>query len=573
VQALCVTPDADLALRSEFIASVEANIDHFYSRYVAQPNNPFGWIKPGEAYDGSLRFGAPWQQDFVTAAFGFAVSLGLPISATAGANLGAFFQWKARSAIRRLGPQGAFWYINADIYTMAISPQAWPDYDTGTGPWYASDAEVYSASYAAPPPWMGATEGILAGEIMPGERAMWGNLMPAISYAVRHGVPGAQAAYERLIGSNNWPALRDAFNNNPVWAVKPAGFVPSPPVVLPPVGTPAWLSGHAVGEWIEISGTSGAGGAAVAAFSGFAYNHQTNEILIAAAGGHHDSGDNRVVSLSLMTDAPAWQLRSATSTFVQEDVPYYPDGRPTSRHLYSTLHYVPQVNRLMLFGVRYAYGNAYTFSNIDGFNLDTNTWDPAGTWGNVPTAHFGAVSVRATGDVYSCLLGRWSPVTKSWTQPIARTNDLVRWPIAHDSLRNQLFTLNWADGEGYSQPAVFATRVPLDSGTQVSLTFKPGDALNSFIAEAPTYAAMDYDPDNDRFLFYSGQGAAAGRVYVVKPDSSNVWDMSILAVNGALRPPATPESGIHNRFRYVPTLKGFVLMPSGTSNLFFMRTA
>jgi hypothetical protein len=223
VQALCVTPDADVALRSEFIASVEANIDHFYSRYVAQPNNPYGWIKPGEAYDGTLLFGAPWQQDFVTAAFGFSVSLGLPISAAAATNLGAFFHWKARSAIRRLGPKGAFWYVNADIYTMAISPTAMPDYDTGTGPWYASDAEVYNASFAVPPPWMGATEGMLAGEIMPGERAMWGFVMPAIAYAVRHGVPGAQEAYERLIGASNWPALRDAFNISPVWAVKPAG--------------------------------------------------------------------------------------------------------------------------------------------------------------------------------------------------------------------------------------------------------------------------------------------------------------------------------------------------------------
>jgi hypothetical protein len=96
--------------------------------------------------------------------------------------------------------------------------------------------------------------------------------------------------------------------------------------------------------------------------------------------------------------------------------------------------------------------------------------------------------------------------------------------------------------------------------------------VNSFIADQPTYAAMDYDPDNDRFLFYCGQGAGAGRVYVITPNASTTWDVSFLATTGNL-PPATPGDGVHNRFRYVPALKGFLLMPKATSNLFFIRTA
>jgi hypothetical protein len=576
VQALSVTPDDDTALRAEFIASVEANIAHFHGRYIAQQNNPFGWIKPGEIYESTWRLGAPWQQDFVTAAFGYSVSLGLPISATAATKLSQFFQWKARSAIMRLGTKSGFWYVNGTPYNMPISPSK-PDYDTGAGPWYQTDAEVYAATYATPPAWMGTTEGMLASEIMPGERAMWGNLLPAIAYAVRHGVPGAVDAYNRMVGASNWNTVRDAFNDHPVWAVQPARLVsvpaPVPVTTTSAAGTPAWMAGAAVGQWIEIPGTAGGGGSGVFAFSGFAYNEQSNEILIGAAGGHGDSSDNRVVSLRLTADAPVWTLRMAPSTNIKFDVPYYPDGKPISRHLYSHSHYVPQLNRLMMFGASGAAGNAYYFNTVDGFNLDTNTWDPAGTWPDMPAGDRGAVVVRGTGEVWSTSFSRFSPVTRTWTRPITtRTNDQVRWPIAHDSRRNQLFTLNWADGMGYQNPGLFASVVPLAGSVQTSITFKPSAAVDNFIADQPTYAGMDYDPENDRFLFYCGQGAGAGRVYVVTPNAGTTWDMSFLATTGKL-PPATLGDGVHNRFRYVPSLKGFLLMPTATSNLFFIRTA
>jgi hypothetical protein len=85
---------------------------------------------------------------------------------------------------------------------------------------------------------------------------------------------------------------------------------------------------------------------------------------------------------------------------------------------------------------------------------------------------------------------------------------------------------------------------------------------------------MDYDPDNDRFLFYSGQGAAAGRVYAIQiGEGSEPWDMSLLAVTPGITPVPVRDSGVHNRFRYVPALKGFVLLARRDANLYFLRTA
>lgn len=338
---------------------------------------------------------------------------------------------------------------------------------------------------------------------------------------------------------------------------------------------PAWLAGKPLNEWFEIPNTSGAGGSAVDAYSGMGLRESTTELIVAAAGGHHDGASNAVYSLMLAADAPVWILRSASSAVTPEDVAYYPDGLPASRHTYQSTHVIESLHRAFLFGARFTWGNSFTFPTVDGFDLDTNLWDPKGTWPDVPSG-YGAVKVRATEEVFSEQLRRFDPVTRTWSSPVmGRTNDPVRWPIAHDSTRNQLFSLQWGDGQGYDPPKLSASKIPLPAGPQVSITFSDaGTAVQQFETEQPAYAAMDYDPDNDRFLFYSGLGPAAGRIYVVTPTATAQWSMEVLQLGpGSMTPPATSGAGVNNRFRYVPAFKGFVLVPNRSSNLFFIRTA
>jgi hypothetical protein len=224
VQALCITPDEDTALRQELIDSVEANIEFFHARYVAQPNNPFGWILPGETYNDTTSTGAPWQQEFVTAVFGWSVAMELPISADASKKLAEFFAWKARCAIGLLGTGAApdWWYVNGFPYNMTISPALVPDYATGSGPWFSTWREAYDATYATPPAWLGSKEGELAFEYIDVPNVgMFANIQPAISYAVQHKVPGAVEAYERMTSASNWTTLVAAFDHSPGWSVAP----------------------------------------------------------------------------------------------------------------------------------------------------------------------------------------------------------------------------------------------------------------------------------------------------------------------------------------------------------------
>jgi hypothetical protein len=580
VQALCVTPDADVALRSEFIASVEANVEYFHSKYVAQRNNPFGWIKPGESYDNTLRPGAPWQQDFVTAAFGYSVSLGLPISTAATSKLAAFFQWKARSAVMRLGPKGGFWYVNGAPYTVMITPSNAPNYDNGTGPWYESEAAVYNATFAVAPAWLGKVDGTLAGEIMPGADAMWGNLIPAIAYAVRHNVPGAQEAYSRIQSASNWPALSMAFNARPVWSVKPAdGTLVMPPVVVAPApqnsGAPVWAANAPLNAWMEIPGTSGAGGTTVDSYSGWA-KLPNGKLAIALAGGHGDGTKNNVAVINLLDNAPGWVEVSPQSPTHTNETAYQPDGKPTTSHTYYSTMWVPATNRLMRIGAKYVSGGGGTsFGTVDGFSLDTNTWDRAGTYGDISVGEVGTHYNPVTNKVLLAGGSRYyDPVTGAVTNIVTGGISMPRAPWAWDSTRNQFFGMCFGDNQEYSLSlGIVAVKVSGNLATPV--TIADSSAKAQFAIDIPFYAAMEYDPLNDCFLFYTGSRVGSvGRVYKVTPNNTSVWDMSIFQYGrGGVTPLQTVASGIMNKFTYVPELKGIVMMTAPSANLYFMRLA
>lgn len=339
---------------------------------------------------------------------------------------------------------------------------------------------------------------------------------------------------------------------------------------------PAWLDGKPTHEWFEIPGTDGAGGAAINAYSGFGLRDSTAEIVIAAAGGHGDSADNRVVTLALGEDAPTWTLRHASSTETVVDVAYYPDGLPSARHVYQNAHVVDSLDRVFLVGARFVYGSAVSFPTVDAFDLSTNTWDAEGTWPDVPEGgSFGALTLRPSEEVLTSTFFSWRASDATWSQPLVTQIDVpVRWPLAQDTSRNRVLTLQWGDGQGYDGPAVHSTQVDLGAFVQSIVMLDPGEGLTTFETEAPTYAAMDYDPDNDRFLFYSGQGAAAGRVYVIEASDEDTRSIGVLELGaGSVTPPPSPGSGVNNRFRYVPGLCGFVLLADAASNLWFLRTA
>lgn len=218
-QAAAITPDDD-RLRAELVGSVEANIVYYHERYVLRPSNPLGLVQPIS----NFRPGDPWlfqiwMDDFFTAAFGYLKDLKLHARALQPA-LDAFTEWKYRSVVGRLGAGGfdEFPYPYGAQYLVPYAPTARADWNGGSGPWYASWGEVARA--------MGLPLTVEPGSPMASgypavPSGYWGNLMPALAYAVDHGAKGADQAWQRVRSMSNYPALARAFNDVPVWSVAP----------------------------------------------------------------------------------------------------------------------------------------------------------------------------------------------------------------------------------------------------------------------------------------------------------------------------------------------------------------
>ncbi len=352
------------------------------------------------------------------------------------------------------------------------------------------------------------------------------------------------------------------------------------------------MQGQPLNTWFAIAGTVHAGSAAAPgddptdafassnrrlSYSGMGLRNC--EIILAANGGHQDYSGNEVTSLDLSQDTPAWVLRSAASPAgaISMDVPYYSDGKPSPRHTYWSTIWSEQHNRLMLHYTRFVWGNGVSFGNSNGFNLDTNTWDAQGTWG---TSNYTAGCVDAQGNCYAMGMGyfalnKWTAATGLWSNVATYSEAINVNPVCFDPKRGHLFALAWGDGQGNNLgTSLGMSAIRIAGTTKTNITFNASAAVTQFKSDAPIYSAMEYDPVNDQYLFYEGGAARTGRVYVVKPNDTAVWDLSVLTLGaGSVLPDAAVGAGVFNRFKYVPALRGFVLMSSGTSNVYFMRTA
>ena len=218
IQAATITPDAD-ALRSEFVNSVTENISYYHGRYVATPNNPLGLVQPYQHYTNTDPWeAAGWMDDFITGTFGYLKDLQAH-NPSVQTKLDEFLAWKYKAVVGRLGGSGAdqYSYRYAAQYTVNVAPSNTANYG-GTGPWYASwgaAARAMGLSTSG-----NAGEALVSGYPETGT-AYWGNLMPAISYAVDHGAVGALDAWNRINAASNFSVQANDYNDNPVWGVLP----------------------------------------------------------------------------------------------------------------------------------------------------------------------------------------------------------------------------------------------------------------------------------------------------------------------------------------------------------------
>jgi hypothetical protein len=590
-QAACATPDDDTVLRSEFLNSLQANVDWNHARYVAQTNNPFGWVQPYSDYTGvgdGIYFEATWMQDFYTAAFGYAKALEPALPAVSSQRLSEFFAWKAQSIIGRLGGTAATDYLYADAaqYTIAVARTDTPDFATGKGPWHANWGAIYADTLKTNNP--GTAPG-LRGAYYPDATSYWGNLQPAIAYAVQHQVTGATAAYQRMTTAPNWQQLASAFDANPVWSICPIAAVGDAPAVVGSGDLPAWVAALPLWQWHEIPNTAlssvdpsvrslGITGPSskIDAWCGACLKRSGSVYMLGAAGGHGDYAGNEVDALALNVATPRWvQLRGPTpNSDIINDRQFYLDMRPAATHTYWATQFIEPLNRMLVFAsqgvngpfpaapANFPYtGEKYSFS----FNLATNDWDAPEYIAQYPgTGDFWAalcVKHPWTHDVYySKNYGsgwyRWTYANNTWT----RLSDATRAPwfagAAIDPLRSRMLIVG-----GYS---VLPPEVRTLDGTLIAATFT---GLGATALMLGGYPGVQYDEAADRYIVAFNSGTSI-KILRVHPET---WFVDEPTMSG--KAPAARTNGLQNSMQYVPELRGFVIANKHNGNVLFFRSA
>jgi hypothetical protein len=223
--AYLVTPDGD-PLQTEYLNVLSSNVDYYHAKYVAQANNPQGLLHqyefwPNNGLNPSVIWNAAiWQNDWNVFAWGFIKQTKVNFNATRLSRLDGFLNWINNSITGRLGglSSAEYRYADAGRYTIAYAPTHSTDWTNGTGPWYSSWGAIYQASEGVPNPGVDAA---LNGGNWPIAYSYWSTMLPAISYAVDCGLPGALTAYNRLVGASNWSDCLAPMTEYPTWAIKP----------------------------------------------------------------------------------------------------------------------------------------------------------------------------------------------------------------------------------------------------------------------------------------------------------------------------------------------------------------
>lgn len=210
----------------------------------------------------------------------------------------------------------------------------------------------------------------------------WGHVLTALSYAVDHGAPLAQAAMTRLTGASNWAANAVKFNDWPQYGLAQR--------------VPAWYSALASGGIKNLgvsymsgvgpyAGQSGAETSTTALFSysgmwisnNFFYDSGSTKrvgaaLMLGPSGGHNAYSGNEIYGFSLKDQA--YYLIRAPFASPVADTQINSDGSPTSRHSYGMNVWCPYTNELFTTMTKGEWGTSGSSNaNTHTFSLSNST--------------------------------------------------------------------------------------------------------------------------------------------------------------------------------------------------------
>jgi hypothetical protein len=301
-------------------------------------------------------------------------------------------------------------------------------------------------------------------------------------------------------------------------------------------------------------------------WSGGAFDTVRDRLLV-WGGGHGGYGGNEIYAFDLNT--LKWSRLTNPSDPVNKDVPYAPDGRPTSRHTYNYIQYVPSLDSLCSFGGAAFYETGQTGTeHTDCYDFTAQAWQHKADSlfhgiGAITAIDGDTGLVWGKGTGYSpsyeaaTTLAQWNPTTNTFTARDQGNPDLsyaYYLTAAIDSKRHQMIAVGGGDGMLWQLSASGnVTRSPLGSSGATEIEG----------AEAPGLA---YDSKSDRIIGWNG----GANVYSLDP-TTHVWSRLPPASTNAVTPTAANGNGTFGRFRYSSQKNVFVVVNSTDEDVYVYR--
>jgi hypothetical protein len=206
----------------EYQSMMAANAAYFNSQRMAPGQNalgiPYNYELNMRSYGETGRI-APWMQNFFVQTYGHLSDLE-PLTDMSALLAVRDYLYKFPVGLLGPGTPGSYCFNYASVYGLNVSSNPSNEVEDCFDSW----GEVFTAtngSAACGNDLLGGS----GGSPSSGATGYWGNLLPAIAYAVDHGAPGAAAAWARLTGASNWSVIANSgFADVPIWGIVPQGY-------------------------------------------------------------------------------------------------------------------------------------------------------------------------------------------------------------------------------------------------------------------------------------------------------------------------------------------------------------